>query len=120
MTPADRHWLVDEIDADRESALDCGEDPRQSADEWFAMLRWRLENCELAEAEKDWHTATIFKDVPAHKRARWLARNREDIERLRRLLADPELLVLLVDLEDREIFGETVRQHGRRRRAEMN
>jgi hypothetical protein len=114
MTADDHKWLLGEIEDDTNTAVEMGETPKSTADEWLDMLRQDLANAERADA------ATVFKGIPAHKREAWLARNRDRSMRLRRLLDDPELVPFLLDWEDRLIYGESVAETKRRHDIERN
>lgn len=103
MTDADKQWITDLLSS-------CPKPP-QTADESLSILNERSANLDLA--------AAFFKGLPPGDPA-VVKRDRARAKRLRRLLADPELRMFLLDLEDRLIYGESVRELDRRIDTEKN
>lgn len=91
MTDADREWLADFMAEPH--------DPRPaSAEEWVALFNEDAVACEEL-------TDAMFPDEISEL----LGGGRgDDLECWRRILDDPELPRILIDAEDREIFGESV------------
>jgi hypothetical protein len=100
VTDTDRQWVLNAIEVAQE---DAHVGTPQTADECLILLRCLEATYEVIEERKA-----------------WAGNMRADADRLRRILADPELQTFLVDIEDRLIFGESVADMKRLFESEKN
>ena len=79
MTDADKRWVLEEIALATRVAVEIGQPPLENADEWLDLLRNHLDSEPDPDSERR--------------------------QQLCRVLADPELRDMLLQLEDDFIFG---------------